>query len=277
VPLTLRGRAALATYTDTLRALVVGGGGVGRGRRGAGWLWQRRPNRRWRAGWVPDQRQAGRHRGGAGCGGSWPYPNGTVTNTREVPGATISSASVATLTQAWAFKLTGQTSVGVSGTGGSLAANPIVQNGVVYLQDLHSNVYALALATGKLIWECRIDETIKSGPGPSGVAVAKGMVFGQTPTSAFALNAPTGRKVWTNSHLLSAGQGTFGIQPEVADGRVYLASQVGSGPGGGVLLALNAATGRLVWQVNTVVGPDPGVRTLGAGRRRRMGDAAGQR
>jgi len=30
----------------------------------------------------------------------------------------------------------------------------MVQNGVVYLQDLDANVYALALATGKLEWEC---------------------------------------------------------------------------------------------------------------------------
>jgi alcohol dehydrogenase (cytochrome c) len=185
--------------------------------------------------------------------GSWPYPNGTISNTRDMPSSTISSANVSTLTPAWAFKLTGQAAAGVTETG-SLAANPIVQDGVVYLQDLHSNVYAVALRTGRLIWECPIDETIKSGPGPNGVAVADGLVFGQTPTTAFALNAATGRRVWANAHLLGSGQGTFGIQPEVADGRVYLASQLGFGPGGGVLLALNASSGRPLWKVHTVVG-----------------------
>jgi hypothetical protein len=40
-----------------------------------------------------------------------------------------------------------------------------------------------------------------------------------------------------NPHVLSTGQGTFGIQPQVAGGCVYLASQYGIGPGGGVLLA----------------------------------------
>ncbi|MGH2857046.1 MAG: hypothetical protein ACRDMJ_06130, partial [Solirubrobacteraceae bacterium] len=54
-------------------------------------------------------------------------------------------------------------------------------------------------------------------------------------------------------------------QPQVADGRVYLASQYGSGPGGGVLLALNASSGRVLWRFDTVVGPDPGVRSLGLG------------
>jgi outer membrane protein assembly factor BamB len=146
-----------------------------------------------------------------------------------------------------------------------LAANPIVQNGVVYLQDLDSNVYALALATGKLVWEYQCNQLERSGPGPNGVAVVGGRVYGLTPTAAFALSATTGRMVWTDSRLLRQDQGTFGIQPQVADGRVYLASQYGSGPGGGVLLALNASTGAALWRFNTVAGPEPGVRALSLG------------
>lgn len=65
--------------------------------------------------------------------------------------------------------------------------------------------------------------------------------------------------------MLGSGQGTFGIQPQAADGRVYLASQYGNGPGGGVLIALDASTGAVVWKFKTLVGPAPGVRALGAG------------
>jgi outer membrane protein assembly factor BamB len=140
-----------------------------------------------------------------------------------------------------------------------------VHNGVVYLQDLDSNVYALALATGKLQWKYQCNQPEKSGPGPNGVAVADGKVYGLTPTAAFALSATTGRKIWVNSDLLHKGQGTFGIQPQVANGRDYLASQYGSGPGGGVLLALNASSGAVLWRFNTVVGPEPGVQSLGLG------------
>jgi outer membrane protein assembly factor BamB len=61
------------------------------------------------------------------------------------------------------------------------------------------------------------------------------------------------------------GQGTFGIQPQVADGRVYLASQYGTGPGGGVLAALNSSNGAVLWKFNTVSGPEPGVGALGLG------------
>jgi alcohol dehydrogenase (cytochrome c) len=196
--------------------------------------------------------------------GSWPYPNADLANTRDAPGSTISSTNVSRLEQAWTFKLTGSAAAGVRPYG-SLSAAPIVQDGVVYLQDLDSNVYALALTTGKLQWEYQCNQPERSGPGPNGVAVADGKVYGLSPTAAFALNAATGRVIWRNSNLLSKGQGTFGIQPQVANGRVYLASQYGSGPGGGVLLAQDASTGRLLWKFNTVPGAEPGVQALGVG------------
>jgi outer membrane protein assembly factor BamB len=46
---------------------------------------------------------------------------------------------------------------------------------------------------------------------------------------------------------------------------VYLASAYGSGPGGGVLLALSASTGKELWSFNTVTGPEPGANALGLG------------
>jgi outer membrane protein assembly factor BamB len=140
-----------------------------------------------------------------------------------------------------------------------------VVDGVVYLQDEDANVYALVLATGKLEWEYRVNVPEKSGPGPDGVAVTGGAVYGDASTSVFALSAVTGKTIWVDRHLLKRSQGAFEIQPQVADGRVYLASAYGSGPGGGVLMALNASTGSLLWTFNTVLGPGTGVRDLGVG------------
>jgi glucose dehydrogenase len=97
------------------------------------------------------------------------------------------------------------------------------------------------------------------------VAVANGVVYGDSSTSAFALNATTGKTIWVNSSLLNSGQGSFEIQPQVADGRVYIASAYGSGPGGGVLMALDASTGHLLWTFNTVIGVGAGVQALGLG------------
>ena len=200
----------------------------------------------------------------AGGSGSWPYSNADLANTRDAAGSTISSANVSMLKPAWAFKLTGTAAAGVGGAG-SLAANPIVQGGVVYLQDLDSNVYALSLTSGALEWEYVRNAPVKSGPGPNGVAVVDGRVYGETPTSVFALSAGTGKPIWVNAHVLNSGEGTFGIQPQVAGGCVYLASQYGIGPGGGVLLGLNASTGAVLWRFNTVLGEARGVRSLGLG------------
>jgi outer membrane protein assembly factor BamB len=193
--------------------------------------------------------------------GSWAYPNGNIANTRVAPGSAISVANVARLREVWTFKLAGKAESAV----GSLTAAPVVVDRTVYLQDQDANVYALALATGKLKWVYRVNLPEKSGPGPDGVAVAGGAVYGDSSTSVFALSAATGRTIWVDRHLLKRGQGAFEIQPQVADGRVYLASAYGSGPGGGVLMALAAATGRLLWRFDTVLGPGKGVQALGVG------------
>ncbi len=196
--------------------------------------------------------------------GSWPYPNADLANDRQAPGSVISSANVSQLQQAWTFRITGKAAAGVFGTG-ALAMSPVVAGGVVYIQDLYANVYALDLATGK--WERQFNTEEISGPGPDGVAVAGGRVYGTTPHTVFALSAATGKPVWVDRNLLTSGQGAFEIQPQVVGGRVYLASAYGNGPGGGILLALNAATGKLIWKFSTIVGSDAAVRAdqVGAG------------
>ena len=198
--------------------------------------------------------------------GSWPDPNADLANNRQAPGSVITAANVSSLQQAWTFRITGKAAAGVYSTG-SLAMSPVVVNGVVYIQDLDANVYALDLATGRLRWEYPVNVPEIAGPGPNGVAVADGRVYGESLHTAFALNAATGKPIWVDRSLLNSGQGAFEIQPEAVGGRVYLASAYGSGPGGGILLALNAATGAVLWKFSTIIGSDAAVQTneVGAG------------
>ncbi|HEV7958089.1 MAG TPA: PQQ-binding-like beta-propeller repeat protein [Acidimicrobiales bacterium] len=196
--------------------------------------------------------------------GSWPYANGNLANTRVAVGSTITLANVVQLKEIWSYKLTGKSAKSDVGTG-TLTANPIVVNGVVYMQDLRCDVFALSLSTGRLLWKFMVNKPEVSGPGPNGVAVVDGTVYGQTPTAAFALDATTGKALWEDKHLLKKGQGTFGIQPQVANGRDYLASQYGVGAGGGVLIALDAANGAVLWKFNTLTRADKGVVAEGVG------------
>lgn len=203
-------------------------------------------------------------RGAAAPSGSWPYPNGDLANTRDAAGSRITSANVSRLKEAWTVKLSGIAAAGVKGAG-SFAAAPVVVNDVVYVQDLDCNVYALSLATGKQEWEYQVNQVEVSGPGPNGVAVATGVVYGDTPSTVFALSASTGKKIWVDRGLLAHGDGTFEIQPQVADGKVYLSSAYGLGPGGGVAMALNAATGKPLWSFHTVTGSNAGVQAIRLG------------
>jgi glucose dehydrogenase len=198
--------------------------------------------------------------------GSWPYPNGDLANTRVAPDSTISSASVSQLRQAWTFTLPGKGTAGVGGLDiGPIGVQPVVSHGVVYVQDLAANVFALSLSTGKQLWEYQAGAPESSRTDPHGVDVVGGEVYGDSSTTVFALNASTGKPVWVDKGLLPTGQGLFDIQPLAAGGRVFLASQYGIGKGGGALFALDASTGRQIWKFSTALGPDPGAQAAGVG------------
>src|SRR5580704_8928612 len=77
----------------------------------------------------------------------WTQPNADLASTRDVASA-ITSADVSKLGVAWTVPLT----IPTTHTDGAYAATPVIVNGVVYVQDLESNVYAISLATGKVLW-----------------------------------------------------------------------------------------------------------------------------
>jgi alcohol dehydrogenase (cytochrome c) len=193
--------------------------------------------------------------------GAWPYPNGDLANTRDAADSEISSANVSQLRQAWTFRVTSKPDGGT----GTMTDSPVVVDGVVYIQDMQANVYALDLATGKQRWEYQVNTQELGGPGPDGVAVAAGVVYGDAPHTAFGLSAATGKPIWVDRSLLAKGQGAFDIQPQAVAGRVYLASSLGTGTGGGILLALDATTGKVIWKFNTMIESDAAMRVVGAG------------
>lgn len=170
----------------------------------------------------------------------WPSPNGDLSNTR-VAHTTIAAANVSKLGSAWTFPLTG------TGLTGADFANPIVANGIAYLQDGASNVIALQLSTGKSIWTHRYNSP---DYGPNGVTIAYGKIYGVTATGVFALDAKTGRQLWYQNQL-ATGKVTFDIPVQVAYGKVFVSSALTVG--GGILYALDANTGATIWSFQTVI------------------------
>ncbi len=186
--------------------------------------------------------------GGTATAGDWAAPNGDWSNTRDVPGSDISKATVSGLQPGWKVPIKG------TGTFGSYASTPIILDGVVYTQDLRSNVQAIDEASGKVLWTHDFDS---SSVGPNGVAVADGRVYGATADSAFALDAKTGDQLWTVKLTRNANEG-IDMAPGVHGDLVYVSTVPGNassfykGNGQGVLFALDGATGATKWTFATV-------------------------
>jgi outer membrane protein assembly factor BamB len=130
----------------------------------------------------------------------------------------------------------------------------VIANGVIYSQDLESNVQAIDLESGEVVWTKKYEE---ADEGPNGVVVADGMVFGATPNAAFALDQKTGKEVWSTQLVSRSGEG-IDMAPGFHAGLVYVstvpltATQAYPGGGVGVLWALDAKTGKRKWHFNTV-------------------------
>lgn len=192
----------------------------------------------------------------AGCGGSssssssgehnftgTAYPGIDLANTRQAKGE-INSGNVNQLKEAWSIPITG------TGIYGSYAWAPIVANGVVYSEDLESNVQALDLESGDVLWTKKFESP---SHGPNGLAVAEGRVYGTTSSEAFALDQETGKQLWSVPL-----KGPVDIAPTVNEGTVY-ASTVPENTTAeyeagavGTLYALDAKTGKTLWKFYTV-------------------------
>ena len=204
---------------------------------------------------------ASRAAGGAGeAGGSanpavasaWTLPGGNLQNTRDVA-SPITSSNVSKLGVAWTVPLR----IPLSHTDGAYATNPVVVNGVVYVQDLRSNVMAISLATGKVLWRHTYNSP---NGGPDGVTVANGVVYAATNHAAFALSAATGAQLWIRTLIANDHEG-IDMAPGYDHGTVYVSTVpvnplvgVYLGGGKGTLFALNAATGTPEWSWDEVGG-----------------------
>jgi outer membrane protein assembly factor BamB len=175
------------------------------------------------------------------------YANVNASNTRYI-GGPIDSATVAKLAVAWSLPLSAKSEYG------SYASAPVISNGVVFSQDLDSNVQAIDLKTGKVIWTKTYDSPDQ---GPNGLVVQGGRVYGATTNAAFALDEKTGEQLWSVA-LARNGHEGIDMTPGYHDGIVYVSTVPGNtthfyeGEGVGILWALEGRTGRKLWHFDTV-------------------------
>jgi outer membrane protein assembly factor BamB len=139
----------------------------------------------------------------------WPMANKDYHNTRATTDSQINAGNVTQLGVAWTFALSS------ASKWGSAASNPLIATGVVYFQDLLSNVFALDLQTGNLIWEKRYQQ---SAFGPNGPALGWGKLFIQDGINhLIALDLTNGSELWTTKLFGPTGA----HQPLAFGGYVY--------------------------------------------------------
>src|SRR5207248_4331698 len=169
--------------------------------------------------------------------GIWTSANGGLANQRATNATLLDARTIPELTVRWRFRLRAKANFG------AITSNPVVRGNTVYVQDSTSSVYALDARTGALRWKRTY---VAPNDGPNGLTVVGSRVYAATDTTAFALDAATGRRLWSR-RLANRFEQFVAIAPVVDRGRVYVGTQ-GSPPGGrGAVYALSAATGTIVW------------------------------
>ena len=154
-----------------------------------------------------------------------------------------------------------------------LEATPLVIDGVLYLEGMQNNIYAVDAATGRTLWtylyKWPAAMTI-SIRGARGLAFGDGRIFmGTQDNHLVAVDAQTGEQVW-NTHVEENSECKCRITsaPLFAKGKVIVGN-AGSGYEHlrGHVNAYDAKTGALLWHFEVVPSPgEPGSDTwVGAG------------
>lgn len=178
----------------------------------------------------------------------WPSYNGTLEGTRYSTLAQITPANAANLGRACTFD---------TGEQMSMQSGPVVVNGVLYLTT-DTSTYAINAATCQRIWH-----TAKSYPelgflkNNHGVAYMDGRLFRVNGgVNAYALDAATGRVLWSVSFRQREGEGAP-MAPIAWSNLVFIGNGGGDNLGvQGHVHALDAGTGREVWSFDVI--PDTG-------------------
>jgi quinohemoprotein ethanol dehydrogenase len=142
-------------------------------------------------------------------------------------------------------------------------ASPLIIDGVLYTTTSWSKVHAFNARTGDLLWS--YDPQV---PGETahkaccdvvnrGVAAWNGKVFvGALDGRLIALDAATGKEVWSTVTVDQSQAYTITMAPRVVKGKVIVGNGGGEYGVRGYVSAYDAETGKLAWRFYTVPNPE---------------------
>jgi alcohol dehydrogenase (cytochrome c) len=192
---------------------------------------------------------------------NWLTYSGDLGGQRYSPLAAITPANVGSLRPAWIYP---------AGVPGTIQANPLVVDGIMYLTEFKGHVVALDARTGTVLW--RYQHTIPGnlltlgfGPTNRGVALLDSTLYVGTPDARLvALDARSGALRWTET-VADNTKGYAITAAPLAFGNLVIVGISGGEAGiRGFLDAYDAQTGARRWRFHTVPAEgEPGVETWG--------------
>jgi alcohol dehydrogenase (cytochrome c) len=179
----------------------------------------------------------------------------------------ITPANVARLQPAWVVS---------TGVTNGHEAPPIVNNGVMFVATPGNQVIALDAQSGSVLWRYKrpLAEDVVLLHGTSrGVALFGNKVFFAAAEAVLvALDAATGREVWTATVEDNRKGYYMSVAPLVADGKVMVGASGGEMGVRGFVAAYDAETGKPAWKTFTVPAPgEPGSETWPNGEQWKTG------
>lgn len=169
----------------------------------------------------------------------------------------ITTANVSRLQPVWVF---------ATGVANGHEAAPAVNNGVMFVATPSNQVIAIDAKTGTILWRYRTpppEDAVILHPTTRGVALYDDKVFlAKNEAILVALDARTGKEVWSTKVEENKNGYYMSLAPLVADGKVMVGASGGETGIRGFVAAYDANSGKEVWRMYTVPAPgEPGSQT----------------
>jgi len=179
----------------------------------------------------------------------------------------ITTSNVARLQPVWVFS---------TAVPNGHEAPPLVNNGVMFVATPGNQVVAIDAKSGQLLWRYRRpvpEDAVTLHPTSRGVALYGDKVFVAANEAVLvALDARTGKEVWTADVAENQNGYYMSLAPLVAEGRVMVGTSGGELGIRGFVAAYDAETGRPAWKTYTVPAPgEPGSETWPKGNQWKTG------
>jgi alcohol dehydrogenase (cytochrome c) len=187
----------------------------------------------------------------------WPTNGGSLYNQRYSPLRRIDRGNVGRLRGVW------RTHLERSGLAPKYSgeAQPLVYDGVIYITTGADDVFALSVATGKILWSYKagLDPNLKivcCGWDNRGAALGGGKVFvGRLDGRLVALDQRSGTVVWSVQAVKPQDGFSITSAPLYFDGEVITGVAGGEFGVRGRVEAFDAKTGKHLWTFYTIPGP----------------------